>query len=71
VLIHVLGQVLDPLRHEGNLEVGASGVIVTLLEVSKVDSVIVSHFGDNRDESSHLIAAKLSFDARGISQDWE
>ena len=61
----MFGQVLDPLRHKSNLEVGASGVIVTLLEVSKVDSVIVSHFGDNRDESSHLIAAKLSFDARG------
>ena len=71
MLIHVLGQVLDPLRHEGNLEVCAPGVIFTLLEVSKVDSVIVSHFGDNRDESSHLIAAKPSFDGREIGQDWE
>ena len=43
-------RVLDPLGHESNLEVGASGVIVALLEVSKVDSVIVGHFGGNRDE---------------------
>ena len=66
-----LTSMLDPLRHESNLEVGAPGVIFTLLEVSKVDSVIVSHFGDNRDESSHLIAAKPSFDGWEIVQDWE
>ena len=63
VLIHVLGQVLDPLGHESNLEVSASGVIVTLLEVSKVDSVVV-HGLVNRDGSSGLIAAKSSFAGR-------
>jgi len=62
VLLHVLREMLDPLGHEGYLEVSASGVIVTLLEVSKVDSVIFGHFSGNRDRPSHVIAAKPSFD---------
>ena len=71
VILHVIREMLDPLGHEGDLEVGASGVIVTLLEVSKVDSVILGHCSGNRDGPSRFIAAKPSFDAREIGQDWE
>ena len=71
MILHVISQMLDPLGHESNLEVGTSGVIVALLEVSKLDSVIVGHFNGNWDRSSRFIVAKPSFDAREIGEDWE
>jgi hypothetical protein len=67
----MIREMLDPLGHKGNLEVSTSGVTVTLLEVSKVNSVIVCHFSGNRDGPSRFIAAKPSFDARGIGENWE
>ena len=70
VILHVLREMLDPLGHEGNLEVCTSGVTVTLLEISKVNSVIVCHFCGNRDRPSRFIAAKPSFDGRGLSENW-
>lgn len=67
----MLSQMLDPLGHKGDLEVSASSVIVALLKISKRDSVIFGHCSGNRDGLSRFIAAKPSFDGRGIWQNWE